>query len=66
MGKPTQKMLGILLRAWREKHQLGIRAAAKQIGVSHSTLCRIENGKPTNEQNLWLILNWLNSPALTN
>jgi transcriptional regulator with XRE-family HTH domain len=64
MGKPTQKMLGVLLRAWREKHRMGIREAAKQIGISHATLSRIENGKATDGATLWRILNWLNSPSL--
>lgn len=62
MSKPTQKMLGVLLRAWREKHRIGIREAARNIGVSHSTLSRIEHGKATDGQTLWRVLNWLNSP----
>lgn len=62
-SKPTLKMLGVLLRAWREKERIGVREAAKQIGVSHATLSRIENGKPTDGQTLWLILNWLNAPV---
>ncbi len=59
MSKPKQMMLGILLRAWREKHRMGVRGAAKQIGISHATLSRIENGKATDGQTLWRVLNWL-------
>lgn len=63
MGKPTQKMLGVCLRAWRQTHSIGIREAARQIGTSHSTLSRIERGEAVDGQTLWSILNWLNSPA---
>jgi len=63
--KPTLKMLGVLLRAWREKERMGIREAAKQIGISHATLSRIENGKATDGQTLWRVLNWLNGPVST-
>lgn len=62
MSKPTLKMLGVLLRAWREKQRIGVREAAKQIGISHATLSRIENGKATDGQTLWCVLSWLNSP----
>lgn len=63
MGKPTDKMLGVVLRAWRESQRLGIREAAKVIGVSHATLSRIENGKPMDGATLWRVLSWLNAPV---
>jgi transcriptional regulator with XRE-family HTH domain len=65
MSKPTDKMLGVVLRAWREGRRMGIREAAKAIGISHSTLSRIENGKPTDGQTLWRVLLWLNGSAVT-
>ena len=60
MGKPTDKMLGVVLRAWRNGQRMGVREAAKTIGISHATLSRIENGKPTDGQTLWRVLVWLN------
>lgn len=64
MGKPTDKMLGVVLRAWRNNQRMGVREAAKQIGISHATLSRIENGKPTDGQILWRVLVWLNGPTV--
>lgn len=63
MSKPPDKMLGVVLRAWRESRRMGIREAAKQIGISHATLSRIENGKPTDGQTLWRVLSWLIGPV---
>lgn len=63
MGKPTQKMLGVCLKAWRETQRIGVREAARQIGLSHSTLSRIERGEAVDGQTLWAVLTWLNSPA---
>lgn len=36
-----------------------MRDVAKEIGMSASTLCRLENGKDTDVQTLVKILNWL-------
>jgi transcriptional regulator with XRE-family HTH domain len=60
-SRPTRTMLGVLLRAWREHRRMGLRETAKIIGISHATLSRIENGKPTNGVILWKVLTWLNS-----
>lgn len=65
MSKPTDKMLGVVLRAWRESQRMGIREAAKTIGISHATLSRIENGKPTDGATLWRLMCWLNGSVVT-
>lgn len=38
--------LGILIRQHRLLNGIGIRAYAKTLGLTHSTLSRIENAKP--------------------
>ena len=60
VSRPTDKMLGVVLRAWRVSQRMGVREAAKAIGISHSTLSRVENGKPTDGRTLWQIMIWLN------
>lgn len=51
--------LGRLLRLWRNVNEHGTREFAKKVGISHSTLSRIENGKPM-ELDTWLkIQRWL-------
>lgn len=49
----------MVLVAWRRDKGLGVRAAAKVIGVSSATLSRIENGKPCDGKTLTTILFWL-------
>jgi len=51
--------LGIVLRKWRLMSELGMREAAKQIGISSPTLCRIEMGHSPDSKTLMAILNWL-------
>lgn len=51
--------LGDCLRAWRMENNLGVRDAAKQIGTSHSTLSRLENGKPCDARTLAAVIFWL-------
>ncbi len=51
--------LGKIIKGWRESENLGIREAAKKVGVSAPTLSRIENGKPVDGQTLIKILDWL-------
>lgn len=63
MSKPTDKMLGAVLRAWRGSQRMGIREAAKNIGISPATLSRIENGKATDGTTLWRLMCWLNGPS---
>lgn len=37
--------IGLMLRAWREKYDLTVRQAAPMLGISISTLSRIERGE---------------------
>jgi transcriptional regulator with XRE-family HTH domain len=54
-------MIGVLLRAWRESERRGVREAAKMIGVSHSTLSRIERGEAYDNTTMLKLLLWLDS-----
>lgn len=51
--------LGIVLKSWRESRKMGIREAAKLLGISHGTLSRIERGKNVDGRTLTKILTWL-------
>lgn len=51
--------LGNALRAWRDVRNLGVRAAAKEMGASHATLSRLENGKPCDAKTLAAVILWL-------
>lgn len=51
-------VLGRIIRAWREKQRLGIRALAKEIGTSPATLGRFENGENPDGDTLAKILVW--------
>lgn len=53
--------IGEVLSDWRYAERMGIREAAEKIGISHSTLSRIENGKPMDGDTLAKILTWLMS-----
>ena len=45
----------------RQTRGLGLRAAAKEIGISFSTLSRFENGIDCNMSSVLAILRWLGS-----
>lgn len=57
--------LGELIRDWRALNELrggkgyGIRAVAKQIGISHGTLSRIERGEDMDGATMVKIIKWL-------
>jgi transcriptional regulator with XRE-family HTH domain len=51
--------LGDVLRKWRRAEDVGVREAAKMIGVSHGTLSRIERGEKMDGDTLAKILKWL-------
>jgi transcriptional regulator with XRE-family HTH domain len=51
--------LGRVLRRRRINEEIGIREAAKQMGVSSATLLRIEQGKAVNASTMIRVLNWL-------
>lgn len=51
--------LGDVIRRWRRSLDIGVREAAKQIGVSHGTLSRVERGEKMEGETLVKILRWL-------
>lgn len=55
--KPTLDVLGQLIL--EKRGEQGIRGAAKEIGVSHATLSRVENGQLPDLENFKLICAWL-------
>lgn len=60
---PPLEDLGRRAAKHREKLGLGIRAAAKEIGVSHPTLSRIERGHLPDLENYQRICRWLGEDA---
>jgi transcriptional regulator with XRE-family HTH domain len=46
-------------RVQRKRGEMGIRAAAKEIGISHATLSRIERGHLPDLENYRKICSWL-------
>lgn len=52
-------MAGTVIRCWRRIEDVGIREAAKQIGVSHGTLSRIERGDQMDAYTMMKLLRWL-------
>jgi len=53
--------LGEVIRRWRKMSDVGIREAAREIGVSHGTLSRIERGEAMEGETLAKVLGWLMS-----
>ncbi len=51
--------IGSIIRVWRRAQDMGVREAAKLIGVSHGTLSRIERGEEMQGKTLAKILRWL-------
>lgn len=51
--------LPLLVRERRRQERLSIRAAAEQIGISFSTIHRMEHGDDMNEASLAAVLRWL-------
>jgi len=51
--------LGEVLADWRYAQRIGVRDAAKMIGISSATLNRIENDGNADAQTLAKILCWL-------
>lgn len=49
----------LLLREARRARGLTVRAAAQQLGMSFSTVSRIENGRDANMRNYSSVLRWL-------
>ena len=57
MAKATLDTLGELIV--KRRGDLGVRAAAKEIGISPATLSRVENGHLPDLKNFRLICHWL-------
>lgn len=51
--------LGTVIRKWRNMSELGIRAVAKDMGVSHGTLSRVERDEPMDAVTLIKVFRWL-------
>lgn len=53
-----------VLKCWREdqRPRLGLRAAAKEIGISPATLSRIERGDTPDWKTVKIIWSWLTLP----
>jgi predicted transcriptional regulator len=51
--------LGEMLKLYRQKHRLGVRAMAELLGVSHATVSRIERGYGCDGNSLVKIVNWM-------
>jgi transcriptional regulator with XRE-family HTH domain len=51
--------LGRLVLAKRTERKLGLRAAAKEVGISHATLARVEKGFLPDLENYEKIRRWL-------
>ena len=63
---PILEDLGRRVAKHRETRGLGIRAAAKEIGISHPTLSRIERGHLPDLENYQRICRWLGEDAESN
>ena len=51
--------IGEVLRRWRRVSDIGLREAARDIGVSHGTLSRVERGEEMSGDTLAKVLAWL-------
>lgn len=51
--------LGEILRKWRLMMEIEQKVVARDIGISESTLCRIEKGQGCDANNLGKVLRWL-------
>lgn len=56
---PLRGMIAVVLPAWREIHSVGLRECARDIGISHGTLSRIERGLDYDAKTLLLVQWWL-------
>lgn len=50
--------IGKLIRAYRTLEGIGIRAMAREIGISHGTLSRLERGENVDARTLAKVLAW--------
>lgn len=55
---PTRKELAGAMFGKRTQLNIGVRQAAKSLGVSPATYSRMENGKPMTLENYIKAINW--------
>jgi transcriptional regulator with XRE-family HTH domain len=55
--------LPLIVRERRRQRRLSIRTAGAEIGISFSTISRLENGEDMNESSLAAVLRWLDGPS---
>lgn len=48
----------------REGWECGLRNAASEAGISHSTWSRAENGKPISAEHFLMLCHWMNASPL--
>ena len=53
--------LGQVLREWRHRREIGLRAAGRKIGIGSATLMRLEHGLDPSGRTLAKVLTWLMS-----
>ncbi len=60
--------IGEALKGWRaiQVPSVGVRDLAKQIGISPTTLCKVENGHHPDDKTLMRIWGWLTYPGEPN
>lgn len=51
--------IGPILRRWRINENISQRELARRIGISHSTLCRLEAGENVDGETLAAVICWL-------
>lgn len=54
--------IGRIIKDWRWANRVNIRDMAKELGVSHSTLSRLESGENMDGETLGRILQWMLEP----
>jgi predicted transcriptional regulator len=55
----NKMVISEMIKLYRSKQSLNIRDCAKEIGISNSTLCRIENGKDCDLKSFVKLFTWL-------
>ena len=55
----TAPLIGELLKLHRRIYNIGSREFAKQIGLSHATVCRVENGENMDGKTMFKLFNIL-------
>ena len=58
LAKITLPNIGAAIRRKRDNRRIGIREAARQLGMSPTTLCRMERGGNVQSRILIDVLNW--------